>query len=285
MNGRKIQYGQLQDEIFRRHGELFDRLGIKWQQVCTKYGHPAGKIGNVLFKLAEEWGERVPGVQWNSDIPPVNAIIVSRDSGLPSDGVEWYIEHYIDDEITDENYEDCINQVIDAVFDYPEWARVAQDLGFGPLEPVPDFIDHADEEDSRALKLPEQEQNLGLGGESEEHKSLKKWLAAHPEIFSEYGYFPEGENEFLLRSGDKVDAVFLNESHILAVEAKTSEASDAELVRGVFQCIKYRSTLRAMQLVAGRLPNAQAVLATQRELRGEVLNAANRLKVGWILVR
>ena len=76
----------------------------------------------------------------------------------------------------------------------------------------------------------------------------------------------------------------MNDVRLLAVEAKTVNASDAELSRGIFQCIKYRATLRAMQLIDGRLPNAQAILATQRELTGDLLRDVNRLKVAWIFV-
>lgn len=35
----------------------------------TNYGMPAGKIGNLMESLADEWGE---------EIPPVNLIIVAE---------------------------------------------------------------------------------------------------------------------------------------------------------------------------------------------------------------
>jgi hypothetical protein len=281
MNGRKIQYGQLQEEMFRRHEIFFEQLGIRKQSVCTKYGYPAGKIGDVIFELADEWAELVPQVDWDVEIPPINAIIVRRDTGLPSDGVEWYLEHYIEDEITDLNRVDATNQVIHDVLNYSKWEKVAHALGYGELEPVGELEDIAD---IQPIKLPALDFDFSGTGESEDHKKLKVWIAKHPNFFNKFGNYSIGNNEYLLRSGDRVDAFFANNERILAVEAKTRNASNEELSRGVFQCVKYRATLRAMQLVDGRLPNAQAILATQRELTGDLLRAANRLKVAWILV-
>lgn len=281
MNGKKIQYGQLQEEIFRRNRRFFQQHGVSWQDVCTKYGRPAGKIGDIIFELAEDWDERIPAVNWNVDIPPVNAIIVSKKTGLPSHGVEWYLQQFTDVKVTKDNVVEISNQVIQSVFDYPEWRRVARELGYDELEPV-EILE--DVEDVQLIELPPQEANLGGCGESDEHKVLKKWVMENPGYFNQYGEFQEGDDEVLLGSGDRVDVVFENEELTLAVEVKTANAPDVELSRGIFQCIKYRATLRAMQLLAGQLPNAQAILATQRELTGNLLYAANRLKVAWILV-
>ena len=122
-----------------------------------------------------------------------------------------------------------------------------------------------------------------MGAESAEHKALKRWVAAHPEEFADYGPFEEGINERLLSSGDRLDVFFSNDDTMLAVEVKTSQCSEDELKRGVFQAVKYRAVLRAMQQSENRVPNGEAVLVSTRKPGKETLALIHRLKVRFQL--
>lgn len=53
----------------------------------------------------------------------------------------------------------------------------------------------------------------------------------------------------------------------------------SEIFRGIFQCVKYRATLRAMQLAAGEATNAQAVLLTTAKIPQEAVRLAKRVRV------
>ena len=72
--------------------------------------------------------------------------------------------------------------------------------------------------------------------------------------------FPEG----LLDSADRVDVVFYGPSETVAVEVKSGDSNETDLRRGVFQCIKYRAVMEAMDIRAK--PIVTAILVTQELL-------------------
>jgi len=269
-NGKKITYGDLEQEMMTRHG-------IEEQAYKTNYGRPAGKIGHIIEQLSEEWDE---------DVPPINAIIVNKAKGLPSKGVDCFLKKFLKKtekkRVTKTNRDDCAAEVMQAVLNYPNWHTVAKHFGYKQLKDV-GVVQLT--KDSEKIDVPEPPTIKGGGGESKAHRELKEKIANSPGLFIEYGKFPKGKTEGLLRSGDEVDVLFKNKEMILAVEIKANNASDGELVRGIYQCIKYRATIRAMQLADGDLPNAQALLATAIPLKGELKRLADRLKVRWMLVK
>ncbi|MDQ1109307.1 hypothetical protein QE424_002466 [Stenotrophomonas rhizophila] len=67
----------------------------------------------------------------------------------------------------------------------------------------------------------------------------------------------------------------------LAVEVKTSTCSEDDLMRGVYQCVKYRAILRAEQLATRRVPNGDAVLICPRAPRKITKALIQRLNVNF----
>lgn len=262
-NGRKITYGQLAEEIELRHGE--ERKS--WTPL---YGLVAGKLGNITDAIGEQWGEAVP---------PINALIVNKATQLPSSGVDAWLEHYLyittEEHVTEETRDAVAEMVIDQVCEYNRWDEVAAQLGIKRLPKVQVLAD----EDLEPIILPRPVVIRGGGGESEQHRRLKEWVAAHPERFAAYGSFRRGEMEVLLHSGDEVDVLFVGRSTCLAVEVKASNAPDSELRRGLFQCVKYKAVLRATRLVEGDSPAVQSVLVTDRHLPQDLAKIARRLGV------
>jgi hypothetical protein len=108
---------------------------------------------------------------------------------------------------------------------------------------------------------------------------LKQWVARHPEAFRAYGLFANATPEATLLSGDEVDALFANRQTFLAIEVKAADAPEDEIRRGIYQCVKYRAVLRAMQLAAGQPPNARAILVTQITPTEAILELAEMLSV------
>jgi len=268
-NGLPIEYGQLDQELVRRHG-------VKGQRFKQNYGRVAGKIGDLLDELANEWGE---------SIPPVNAIIVSQKTGLPSHGVDWYLKQYLSHtkkgKMNNRNRDAIAQQVMTTVFNYDYWDEVAKYFKLGRLGKVGVLVDDRSKD---PIKLPQSGRG-GAGGESEEHRSLKEWVADHPGKFIDYGRFNKGTTEHSLLSGDSLDVHFKNSTMRLAVEVKAKNAPDSELARGVFQCVKYQATMRAEQLINSNIPNAKALLVTERTLPKEIKSAAKRLGVKWRVIK
>jgi hypothetical protein len=52
----------------------------------------------------------------------------------------------------------------------------------------------------------------------------------------------------------------------IAVEVKSTLSSEADIVRGMFQCVKYRVVLEAQQATDGQPQSAQAILALAAKL-------------------
>jgi len=119
----------------------------------------------------------------------------------------------------------------------------------------------------------------GGQGESDLHINLKRWAVQNPKHFAHFGKFPKGQNEFLLRSSDSLDAYLENDDSCLAIVVKASNVPASEIFQGIFQCVKYRATLRAMQLAAGEPTNAQAVLLTTAKIPEEAARLAKRVRV------
>ena len=117
------------------------------------------------------------------------------------------------------------------------------------------------------------------GQESESHKSLKIWVAKNPKFFKEYGNFKDGNVEKMISSGDRLDVLFKNRERYLGIEVKVLSSHESEVMRGIYQCIKYRYVLRAMQLSKGTPPNADAILVLDGPPPRPVSQIANRLQV------
>ena len=45
------------------------------------------------------------------------------------------------------------------------------------------------------------------GGEGDDHRTLKEHIAAHPQLFKQFGTFGPGQVEFALPSGDEIDVL------------------------------------------------------------------------------
>lgn len=265
---RRITYTQLADEIHRRTGEA-----IKPRK--TLYGKPAGKIGHAIERLSAEWSE---------DIPPINAILVRSDKRhLPGSGANSFISRYLantaEKTLTEANRDALAEEVIQSVFDYPDWDRVRRYFRLPVLEAVP-CLTHPTE---KPINLPPPKPAKG-GPEGHLHKLLKTWVASHSQCVSRFGAFPQGDTEVPLSSGDAIDVSFQNDETWLCAEIKDHRAKEGELVRGVFQCVKYRATMRAMQLARGGYTNAQAILVTQAPLPSKAQSLAKRLRVTHINV-
>ncbi len=142
----------------------------------------------------------------------------------------------------------------------PDLRRRVDALAAGlsvPLPPPgPDEVDSPWKE--------EVQRKYGPGGESIAHRTLKEWVAAHPE---EVGLDPatRGQTEFRFPSADRADVVFFHPTqdrlvHVVEVELE----GDAELRVGLFQAVKYRALARAVNTENGQPEEVGATLVALR---------------------
>lgn len=192
--GKTITYKQLATELESRHGEEIKRR-------MTLYGRPAGKIGYALIQLSDEWEEGVP---------PINALVVNAQSGLPGNGANDFIVKFLNRKarrrLTDANRNALAEEAIQSVWDYPDWDQVAKEFGITKkqLAPVQELL--LAKQDDDPIVMPPVKPVRGGQGESDQHINLKRWAAQNPRLFARFGKFPKGKNEYLLRSGDSLDA-------------------------------------------------------------------------------
>ena len=59
---------------------------------------------------------------------------------------------------------------------------------------------------------------------------------------------------------------FFSMADSIAVEVKSALSSEADIVRGMFQCVKYRAVLEAQQAAEGLPQSARAILALELKL-------------------
>lgn len=265
--GERITYQKLDQYVRHQGWESGGRL--------TNYGFVAGAIGNALVRTSEETGE---------DIPPLNAIVVNKHTGVPGKGCDWYLTWYLPPYHPRRNI--GINQrrrlgsrCIEDVFAYTRWGRLLQRYGLERIGHAPAIPDDPNEE----FELPRRP-GQGYGGESAPHRRLVEYVRTHPACVNVGNRFEAGRKEQWLPSGDRIDVLFEDDALVLGVECKSYRSNEDDLKRGVFQCIKYREVYRATELATRNDRRVECYLAVQRYLPQEVERLARRLRVKWFLV-
>ena len=217
-----------------------------------------GSIGQTLEQLSKEW---------NTKIPPLQALVVNKNSGLPGEGIGWFL-------VKEEEFSTLPNHkkktIIDAelshVFAFPHWDRVLHALGLEPVEG--DF--------SHTIELASQ---MRGGGESDRHKALKDFVARHPASIGLPSNTPCGLMEERLPSGDSLDVSFSTQSSWIAAEVKSALSSAADITRGLFQCVKYRAVMEAVLLARSQVKDVRALLVVESGFPKHLLPLKNLLGI------
>lgn len=219
-----------------------------------------GSVGRSLVRLGQERG-------W--DIPPIQCLVVNQADGLPGEGVGAFISKEDFRKMSKRQRRLLVDAQLQKIYAYAGWDTV---LAAFAMQPAPlDF--------SKIIRPAAAGRG---GGESEEHRRLKRHVAANPAIVGLRANIAPGETEYLLASGDKLDVLFRQGDEWIAVEVKSRISGDDDLVRGMFQCVKYQAVLEAFLMSTARAPNVRTVLVTTRELPAELMALKNTLGVEWL---
>lgn len=254
---KKITYSEWNDEIVGR--------GLGSHVVAVQYGRPAGEIGDACEKYAQQTGERVP---------PINLMVVRKETQVPGTGAENYIRQFCADfldrdvnpsRLSPREERAVIDRALEEIFDFPSWGRVLKACGL------------AETNARRSTKLRRRRSpkpsRWKSGPESDEHRYLKRLIVDDPALVG----LEKDENaaqEHTLWSGDRLDIYF--EHADIGVEVKTAHAGFDEILRGIFQCVKYRAVLRHQQIYDRRIPTADCLLALGGTLPEELQEILDR---------
>ena len=266
-NEKKITYGQINAEIARRN------LGDYGFPLA--YRLPAGAIGDALIQTGNDLGRH---------IPPLNALVINAKTGCPGNGCDYYLTKYLKNKprrgLNAEEKRTISECVMEEVWNYEGWQEL---LKIYKLKSITDDIPALSQSDTKPITPT----RSGWSNEpdSEEHKALKEWVAKNPHVLQSKISFPKGKTEWTFSSSDKVDVMFEYRHGCIAVEVKSLRSNDADLERGIYQCVKYQALLRAELKAASKIPNGTSVLITERPLPEHLKQLAKLLSVKSILVQ
>lgn len=217
-----------------------------------------GSIGRSLELLSKTW---------NAEIPPIQCLVVSKSTGLPGEGIGWFLFKKDDFASLPLRQKRAIVEMqLQHIFSYPRWNEVLKALSLEPIafnySPIV----------AGAIG------GFG-GGEGEAHKALKAYVAQNPSVIGLSSSAHAGETEYPLPSGDSLDVSFCDNSVWVAVEVKSAISVDSDIVRGLFQCVKYRAVMEAVLLTEARPQNARALLVLESRLPQSLIPLRNLLGV------
>lgn len=230
----------------RTYSDLIRELG--YTKAFSAIGKLLGYIDDVLKEL---------GVKIQEDIPTLNALVKSKATNLPSHGFSYIHPSY--DDMTDNAKRIFVMGLNQAAIDYDSWDWILSLLGL-----TPSVIDTKNSEMFiRSGKF------YGKGGEGENHKKMKEYVYNHPELLG-LKTVKEKQMEYILLSGDRLDVFCrLKDDTCVAIEVKSSTSSDADIMRGLYQCVKYKSIMEAENKVHGIKNNVRTILVMEGSLSWE----------------
>ncbi len=238
-----------------RYGDLAEEISIPNPR---NLNYILGSIGTTLLDL---------GRKWHDDIPPIQCLVVNGSTGLPGKGVDDFLQGGdTKQRLNRKQKEALVNKALGSIFAYPKWHRVLSTLELEPAKRI-------------AQPFVEAARAGWGGGESEEHRLLKYYVARHPACMGLSPNHNTGETEFRLPSGDAVDVVFKSEVAWIAVEIKSIISSEADIARGLFQCVKYRAVIDAWLGSEARSIPCRAILALACPLPQLLIPLRNALGV------
>lgn len=237
------------------YSDLAEELGMPNPR---NLNYVLGSIGQSLERLSKIWKVKVP---------PLQCLVINKNTGLPGEGIGWFLVKKEDFSALPLRQKRVIVEAeLAHVFSFSRWDEVLKALS---LEPVAcDF--------SPVLKKASE----GYGaGESEDHKALKDYVACNPRVIGLSSNIPVGVTEYRLPSGDSLDVSFNSKAVWVAAEVKSAVSAESDIVRGLFQCVKYRAVMDAVLLAEARPQIARAILVLESTFPQSLIPLRNLLGI------
>lgn len=237
------------------YGDLAEELGMSNPRTLN---FPLGVIGNALLALSGEWG---------IEIPPIQALVMNKGTGLPGSGIQYAapdVEEF--KAASTRRRREIVNLMLSRVYSFGRWDEVLRQFSLTPVT-------------TPTVGRPTRPVFDWAGGESSEHLELKRFIAANPQVLGLPRACPPGEMEFLFGSADAVDVLFRDGKEWVGVEVKSVRSGEADVARGLFQCVKYQSLIEATQMVAQIPIKGRTLLALGGKLPRGLIALRNTLGV------
>ena len=240
----------------------------------TMMGRPAGSAMDNILAI-------------DPDAPLINVLLVQQGDRIPGDGAGSYMARRFGNPILGEKdarkrhpelWRQFFERAATEVYAYPDWEALYERVYNRAFQPDPEAVRRRNNRDGTERDgLPR-----GRRGEGDHHKALRLWVTRNPKQVLPKRAVVRTDTEVELLSGDQVDSVYYGATSTVAIEVKSRDSNEADLRRGVFQCVKYRAVLQAMD--AREAAPVQALLATETPLLSDLAKLARRLKIRHIVV-
>lgn len=246
---------------YRRLAELIGRRNKHGDPWARGLGHVLGRVTALIDSGSDQMPETPPFL--------TSVVVLSSgpNAGLPSKGVSGHWPGY--DSLSRDDKEAKVSAEYLRVLQFgSRWNVVLRLLGVKEIEPIGT--------DGRPIK------GGWGGGESEAHKTLKRYVLEHPELVGAAADW-DAQEEFALRSADELDVMFKSDRIWIGVEVKSkvSDGNPSDYERGIYQVVKYRAVLEAQARVdhPHDPPEVRVMLVLERRLPNECRWVADALGV------
>ena len=251
----------------------YGELGAKLENEAGFSTIFSPRIGFVVGSLME----RIQVIE--PDAPLINVLTVNQRDRQPSEGAGSFLAVRFHEKrlrqdgakqrfpnLWERSFRRAAGEVYKLSVD--EWADLYQKVFGTALEGQTIGQDREDRKKGTEKDGIPIGRNYGSGGEGPHHKALRLWVEANPtEVDRSFaGATPDTEVD--LDSGDRIDVVYKLIDRTIVVEVKSRISNKADLLRGVYQCVKYRAVREAMDVRTNTL--VEAILVTENDIDGEI---------------
>jgi hypothetical protein len=234
------------------YSDLAEELGMP---NARNLNYVLGYIGDALKLLSRDWKET---------IPPIQCLVINKRDRLPGEAIGYFITKEEFRKLPRKKQWQSFDFELQKVSMYPKWPSVLSAFGLSPSKT--NYSKALSDAEATGGTRESRASSFGGGGESPEHNRLKLFVAKHPKIVGLSTAVGLGKTEYPLKSGDKLDVFFRSGHEHVAVEVKSALSSEADIVRGMFQCVKYQSVLEAQQATECLPRSARAILVLEAKL-------------------
>jgi len=259
-----IRQARSRKPIFYEH--LADELGIKNARTLN---WPLGSIGATIDALASER-------RWTFPPPPhLQSLVINQRDKMPGSGFEAFLASRVPNygELTKPQKREYLDGYWNDIFAYAFWDDVLDALN----------LPRATSGAQSILDRAKSGRGAG-GGEGAEHAALKERIRQNPNMVGLARTTTPGLSEAPLPSGDKIDVLFTLRDRLYAVEVKSRISNDADITRGLFQCVKYKAVMEAERGFLSRNYRVDAILALGRPFPSALEALRNSLGVTVIVI-
>ena len=250
------------------------RNTITYGQLALEMGMPnprnlnmvLGALGTELKKLSREWDE---------EVPPLNCIVVNKHDRTPHQGIGFYMPPEEFRKLSAGRQQEILHELNRSIWDYPSWDDVLIHFKLEPLVP-------ARSKSLQAVEKSVKEAKYGKsGGETEEHRRLKEYVKENPQLLG-ISRSLRGKIEHMFLSNDEIDVLFKCTSTWVGVEVKGVRSDSPDIMRGIFQCIKYKALLEASQRYEQVEVDSRVVLVLGGALPQELRSVVGILNIEFV---